>query len=217
MNRRPLLIVAALTSAAALSLSACSSGSKDKGSDKIAGAGGGDTKQSASPSPSATASADRPAISLPSDVKDDFENWEIGDATKDAVLTDAGGAQNAMNDAILKGDPNTSAMSFYYKDKALVSTVKWVQKWKDAGLTFTGTTSYFNPKVDLFGKNAAGVVFCSDETKAFNKNRKTGKVDHSAPGKDAFVLYNMRLEKNAQGVWQTAEGTSVRGSQSCMR
>lgn len=217
MNRRALLIVAALSSAAALSLSACSSGSKDKGSDKIAGAESGDTKQPASPSASASVPSDRPAISLPGDVKDDFENWKTGDTTKDVVLADASGAQNAMNDAILKGDPDTSAMSFYYKDKALVSTVKWVQKWKAAGLSFTGTTSYFNPKVELFGKSAAGVVFCSDETKAFNKNRKTGKVDHSAPGKDAFVLYNMRLEKNAQGVWQTADGTSVRGSHSCMR
>ncbi|WP_229882199.1 hypothetical protein [Streptomyces alanosinicus] len=209
--------MAALTSAAALSLAACSSDSKAKDSGKIAGAGSGDTKESTSPSPSVSASDDRPAISLPRDVKDDFENWKTGDATKDAVLTDASGAQNAMNAAILKGDPNTSAMSFYYKDEALVSTVKWVQKWKDAELSFTGTTSYFNPKVELFGKNAAGVVFCSDETKAFNKNRKTGKVDHTAPGKDAFVLYNMRLEKNAQGVWQTTVGTSVRGSQSCMR
>ncbi|MFJ2610213.1 MULTISPECIES: hypothetical protein [unclassified Streptomyces] len=217
MYRRPLLIVAALTTTAALSLSGCSGDSHDQGSDKIAGAGSGGTQQSASPRASASASSGRPAISLPGDVKDEFEGWKTGDTTKDTILADAGAAQDAVNEAILKGDANTSALSFYYKDNALLSTVKWVQKWKDSGLSFTGTTSYFDPKVSMFGKDAAGVVFCSDETKAFNKSRKTGEVDRSAPGKDAFVLYNMRLEKNAHGVWQTADGTSVRGNQSCVR
>ena len=65
MNRRPaLLAVAALTTAAALSLSACGGGDGDsKSDDKIEGAG-----STASEKPSPTASddgIDRPEIELP--------------------------------------------------------------------------------------------------------------------------------------------------------
>ncbi|WP_037627246.1 hypothetical protein [Streptomyces aureus] len=57
----------------------------------------------------------------------------------------------------------------------------------------------------------------ADETEAYNKDRKTEKVDRTPAGNDAFVLYDTRLAKTAQGVWQTSYGTSVRGSKTCVR
>ncbi|MFD9462600.1 hypothetical protein [Streptomyces sp. NPDC060027] len=218
MNRRSLPVAAAFAAATALLLTACGSGGDSpKDNDKIAGADNGGASKPASPSTSSADSADRPDITLPSDVKDEFEGWKTGDTKKDAILADAGRAQTATNDAIIKGTSNTPGMTFYYKGKALTSSAQWVQKWLDAGITYTGTTRYFSPKVEIFDNKSAGVSYCADETKAYNKNRKTKKVDRTPAGNDAYVLYNTRLEKNGQGVWQTSDGTSVRGSKTCVR
>ncbi|MEU4082916.1 hypothetical protein [Streptomyces aureus] len=210
-------VAAAFAATTALLLTACGgSGGAPKANDKIKDA---DQSTSSSPSPSASAAAgaSRPDITLPSDVHDKFEGWTTGDATKDAILADAGRAQTATNDAIIKGTPNTPGLTFYYKGKALNSSTRWVQKWLDAGITYTGTTRYYSPKVEVFDSKSAGVSYCADETKAYNKDRKSKKVDRTPAGKDAFVLYNTRLEKTGKGVWQTADGTSVRGSKTCMR
>jgi hypothetical protein len=217
LKRRSLPVAAAFAATTALLLTACGGGDDaPKANDKIAGADQGST-DSASPSASASDNADRPDITLPGDVKDEFEGWKTGDATKDAVLADAGRAQTATNDAIIKGTSDTPGLAFYYKGKALTSSAKWVQKWLDAGITYTGTTRYYSPKVEIFDSKSAGVSYCADETKAYNKDRKTKKVDRTPAGNDAYVLYNTRLEKTAQGVWQTSDGTSVRGSKTCVR
>ncbi|MGW3913688.1 hypothetical protein ACWEBX_19525 [Streptomyces sp. NPDC005070] len=217
MKRRALPVATAFAATTALLLTACGSGDDNpKANDKIAGADQGSTR-SATPSASPSDNADRPDITLPGDVKDEFEGWKTGDATKDAVLADAGRAQTAMNDAIIKGTSDTPGLAFYYKGKALTSSAKWVQKWLDAGITYTGTTRYYSPKVEIFDSKSAGVSYCADETKAYNKDRKTKKVDRTPAENDAYVLYNTRLEKTAQGVWQTSDGASVRGSKTCVR
>ncbi|MFI1356777.1 hypothetical protein ACH4TV_24830 [Streptomyces sp. NPDC020898] len=69
----------------------------------------------------------------------------------------------------------------------------------------------------MFDAKSAGVSFCADESKAYNKDRKTGQVDKSPADNDSYVLYNTRLEKSEQGVWQTTSGTSVRGSKTCVQ
>ncbi|MER5384223.1 hypothetical protein ABT040_28775 [Streptomyces sp. NPDC002688] len=218
MKRRSLPVAAAFAATTALLLTACGGGGDSpKDNDKIAGADNSRTSKPASPSASSSDSADRPDITLPSDVKDEFEGWKTDDTKKDAILADAGRAQTATNDAIIKGTSNTPGMTFYYKGKALTSSAQWVQKWLDAGITYTGTTRYYGPKVEIFDSKSAGVSYCADESKAYNKDRKTKKVDRTPAGNDSYVLYNTRLEKNGQGVWQTSDGTSVRGSKTCVR
>ncbi|MFE0511106.1 hypothetical protein [Streptomyces sp. NPDC058964] len=152
---------------------------------------------------------------MPSDVKDVYQNWKTGDAAKDAVLADTAGRIDATNDAILRGDTNAPGLSFYYRDKALNDAVAWVQAYLKANLSFTGTTRYYAPKVTLSGDATASVVYCSDESKGFNKNRKTNKVDRTPSKESPYVLYNTRLEKNGQDVWQTTNLISKRGDAAC--
>jgi hypothetical protein len=210
-------VATAFAATAALLLTACGGGDdKPEGNDEIVGADTGGPSATA-PSATPSGSADRPEITLPKGVEDVFERWQTGDAAKDAVLADAARAQTAINHAITQGKTDTPGLTFYYEGKALTTSVKWVQKWLDAGITYTGTTRYFNPKVELFDKKSAGVSFCADESKAYNKDRKTGKVDKSPATDDSYVLYNTRLEKNEQGVWRTTDGTSVRGSETCVQ
>ncbi len=209
-----------LTVAAALTLSACGGDSdsedtgKGRGNDKIAGADTG-TEASKTPGASASPVADRPTVELPSDVIDKYEDWKTGDDVKDAVLTDTAGRVDATNDAIVRGDSSAPGLPFYYRDKALTGAVEWVQEYRDANLSFTGTTRYFDPKVTLLGGTSAAVVYCADESKGFNKNRKTGKVDRTPSDESPYVLYDTHLEKSEKGVWQTTVLTSKRGDKTC--
>ncbi|WP_432081428.1 hypothetical protein [Streptomyces sp. WAC 04229] len=215
-RRRPALLAAlTLTAAAALTLSAC--GGDDNSSDekdKIAGADTGD-KPSASPSPSESKAGDRPEITFPSDAKNVFEGEKTGDATKDAVLAANALSVNAVDEAIFKGSTDTKALGFYNADKALSSSITYVQGYIDDNDTWIGVTRYFNRKVTLKGDDKAYVTYCSDESKSYIKNKKSGKVDRSAATADSYVLYNTALTKNAAGVWQTTDIASKRGDEAC--
>jgi hypothetical protein len=75
-----------------------------------------------------------------------------------------------------------AGLSFYYRDKALTDAVAWVQAYVDANLSFTGTTRYYAPEVTLGSDKSASVVYCSDESKGFNKDRKTKQGRQDAFG-----------------------------------
>ncbi|MFF4273318.1 hypothetical protein [Streptomyces sp. NPDC001536] len=216
MNRRPTLLAAlALTATAALTLSACGSddSSKDKDNDKIAGADTGKTSQS--PSPSASASEGRPKITFPSDAKNVFEYEKTGNAAKDAALADSTLSTNSVDEAIFEKSTGTKALGFYNADKALSAYITYVQKYIGDDETWVGETRYFNYKVTLSGGSKAYVTYCSDESKSYIKDRKTGKVDRSPATANAYVLYNTSLTKNADGVWQTTDIVSNRGNKAC--
>ncbi|MEV6765352.1 hypothetical protein AB0N16_32885 [Streptomyces sp. NPDC051105] len=215
MSRRSRLFACALTGAAiTLLVGGCGGSGGSTVDDDAAGGGAG---SSASASPSASAAADRPQVTLPSDVTDEYAGWKTGDAAKDAVLADVAARIDSTNDAILRGDTSAPGLSFYYRDKALSGAIAWIQAYLDADLSFSGTTRYFAPKVTLAsGKTTATVLYCSDESKGFNKNRKTGKVDRTPSDQNPYVLYDTRVEKNDSGVWQTTALTSHRGDTACV-
>ncbi|MFJ5897351.1 hypothetical protein ACIQFZ_18125 [Streptomyces sp. NPDC093064] len=216
MKRRSLPVAAALAATAALLTTACGGGGgNSKANDTIRGADTRDTQTSPSPGADASDDPHRPDITLPSDVKDDFESWHTGDPTKDAILADAGRAQTATNYAIVKGNPDEPALAFYRQGNALVSGARWVKSFVEAGITYTGTVRYYNPNVVIYSKTSAGVTFCTDESKAFNKDRKTHKVDKTPADNDSYVYYNTHLKRNKDDVWQTTELVSDRGSAKC--
>ncbi|MGW3197572.1 hypothetical protein ACWDBD_23870 [Streptomyces sp. NPDC001118] len=216
VKRRSLSVAAALAASAALLLTACGgSGGSSKANDKVAGADTGSPTTAAPSASTSTDSIERPQIKLPSDVTDKYENWKTGNASEDQVLADTARRIDATNDAILRGDTSARGLSFYYRDKALTDAVAWVQAYVKDNLSFTGTTRYYAPKVTLSGDSTASVAYCSDESKGFNKNRKTNKVDRTPSNQSPYVLYNTRLEKNKQGVWQTSNLISKRGDKTC--
>jgi hypothetical protein len=215
LKRRTLPVAVAFTASAALLLTACGGGDeKSEGNDKIAGADTGSTV-TASPSASPSGPADRPVITLPSGVENRFEGWKTGDPTEDAVLSDVAQTVNAVDDAILRGDTNSAAVAYYRQGSALVSAQKWIQAWLDEDLTFTGITRYFRPEVKVADEDTAAAVYCADESKAYNKDRKTGTVDKSPSDESPYVTYSTQLKKNSKGVWQTTDVVSKRGDKTC--
>ncbi|MFI7394759.1 hypothetical protein [Streptomyces tendae] len=219
MNRRCPTLLAALTLTAtvALTLSACGSDEKSsKGEDEIANADTGD-KPSASPTPpsSSTAAADRPKVELPSDLKLTFEGAETGDSAEDAVLADNAERMRAVDAAIAGMDPEGKALRFYNTGKALEAAVSWVGQFEKANATVTGQVRYFDREVELRDKTSAVLTFCADESKGFSKDKKTGKVAKTPVTKNSYVQYNTRLDRNADGVWQTSLILSTRGAAQC--
>ncbi|MFG3107235.1 hypothetical protein [Streptomyces tendae] len=219
MNRcRPTLLAAlTLTATVALALSACGSDENSgKGEDKIASVDTGD-KPSASPTPppSSTAAADRPKVELPSDLKLTFEGAETGDPVKDAVLADNAERMRAVDAAIAGTDPEGKALGFYNTGKALEAAVSWVGQFEKANAAVTGQVRYFDREVELRDKTSAVLTFCADESKGFSKDKKTGKVAKTSVTKNSYVQYNTRLDKNADGVWQTSQILSTRGTAQC--
>jgi hypothetical protein len=213
------LIAITLTAVTTLALSACgsdddsgNSGKKDNG--KIAGADTG-SETSASASPSRSAATGRPEITLSPDAKNVFEDQETGDTTKDDVLADAALSVNSIDEAIFEGSTGTEALKFYNTGKALSSSITYVQQYIDGNDTWVGETRYFDHKVTLRGEDKAYLTYCSDESKSYIKNKKTGKVDRDPTTKDSYVLYHTALTRNGAGVWQTNDIASERGAEEC--
>lgn len=209
---------AALTAAATLLLTGCGgSDGGDSGKDEIAGAGAG-SSASASPSASATAdSIERPKIELPKDIENVFEGGSTGDAKKDAVLADNERRINSIDEAITVDAEKHPALEFYSKKDALLSAASYVKSFYDNGRSFTGKTRYYDREVTFLEDGAAAVTYCMDATETYPKDRKSGKVDRSVEASPSdYVFYNTRLERNAQGVWQTTSVDSTEAAKRCM-
>lgn len=212
MARRALpTTMAALTTTAALLLSACGGGSGG-GSDDIKGADKGQSGRPASPSASTPAGAERPDITIPSSFRLTFENWTSSDPAEQAVLTDAKEELRAGYAAIIENDPDSEAVAFYDTEGIRGQTRKWIKSYTDKNLTVIGELPVFDPKVTLAenGRGAA-LTYCTDETEAKTRNRKTGEIEGNPAGTDPYVLYSLSLAKNEQGVWQNASVHGKRG------
>ncbi|MER6677107.1 hypothetical protein [Streptomyces sp. NPDC000983] len=216
MKRRPTALAAiALTAAAALTLSACGSDDDSpKENDKIAGADtGGDT--SASPTESAPASADRPKIELPSDLSYTFDWSKTGDQAKDAVLADTEQAIQAVDLAMVNQDALDEAYLYYYEGEAAASAEELIKAYVKEKARVTGAYRYYNPSVNVSGKNQASLLYCEDQGKAYDMYLETGKVNKTQITKNSYVLYITQLTKSDKGVWVTDKIQSQRGSDKC--
>ncbi|MGN5379755.1 hypothetical protein ACQ4WX_28480 [Streptomyces lasalocidi] len=217
MKSRSVPVATALAATAALLLTACGGGgNSSKDNDKIAGAGSDTANSSPSHSSSPSDGGSRPKITLPGDVHDVFTGWNTADPKTGLVLADSERRIDATNYALSQANPDEPSLGFYYTGDALVGAAQWVKQVKDAGLTLTGTTRYFDPRVNVYAANSATLSYCSFEGKAYGKSRKTGKIDTTPVTDKSYILYTARLGKSSKGVWQTSALRSDRGNKACM-
>jgi hypothetical protein len=213
--RRALSItVTTLTATAALLLTGCGGGDGDSTPDDIKGADSGAGSPSASASASAPAGVERPVITLPSSFQLTFENWSSSDVKEQAVLDDAKEELRAGYGAIIANNPDSEALAFYDTETGLSQSKKWIRTYTDKNVTVIGKLPAFDPKVTLVDSGdgrTASLRYCTDESKAYTKNRKTGKVVGNPVGTDPNVAYLVTFRKSAEGVWQNASVTSKRG------
>lgn len=213
MARSALTITAAtFTATAALLLTACGGGGDDSSSEDIKGADTGAGSSSPSASASAATGAGRPEITLPSSFRLTFENWTADDPARQAVLNDGKEQLRAGYAAIIADNPDSEALAFYDTEAGLSQDREWIKSYTDKGLTVIGELPVFEPEATLFAKETkAQLRYCTDESEARTKNRKTGKVEANPPGTDPKVAYTVTMQKNDQGVWQAVSTESKRG------
>lgn len=218
MNR-PLRLAtsaSALAVSTALLLTSCGgSDDESKDNDKIAGAEQEGGKESASPSASPAEDSGRPKVELPSDLTMTFEKPRTGDAVKKAVLADNAERMRAVNAAITGTDPKGDAVGYYNTGRALEAAVTWVEKFKSADLSLTGTVRYYDRQVTLKNKSTATLSFCADEGKGYTKKKKGDEINKTPVTKNSYVSYHTQLIKNDDGTWQTSQIISTRGAAQC--
>ncbi|MFI5687707.1 hypothetical protein [Streptomyces sp. NPDC051636] len=213
MTRRTLTLTT-LTTTAALLLTACGGSGGGKGDDiKGAATGSGSPSASASGWSPAPSDVKRPVITLPSNFQLTFENWTSSDPVKRAVLNDAKEQLRAGYAAITANKTKSEALSFYNTESGLLQVQQWIRTYTEKDLTVIGKLPIYDPKVSL-AKTGIGayLTYCSDESKAYSKDRKTGKEEGNPAGTDPHVFYAITLGKNAKGVWQTRSARSERGA-----
>ncbi|GAA1894756.1 hypothetical protein GCM10009753_24570 [Streptantibioticus ferralitis] len=212
VTRSTLPIAVALSTAAALLLSACGGGSPSKPSGKIAGA------QSNSPtaaSPSSAAPKGAPEIKLPSDVKVEIED-PSGDPATAEPSADLQYAIRALREGYAQGNGQVPSMLYAYGPDAGIYWSQLIKKFRDQDKTITGTYRYYSMKVKLTSGSTAAGSYCEDQRQAFAKDIKTGKVYKTTPSNDDFFLNTVKLTKD-QGVWKVAEASWKKGDSSCVR
>jgi hypothetical protein len=210
MRARTTLTASAIAAAAALLLTGCGGGSPS--SDKIAGAQG---PASTSPSAPSSSAANRPTFTFPADVKYVFEGGPTGEPVKDQILSDNEQRIKSLDYAVVTNNPKSPGLSFYSSGAALASGYQVVKEQLDAGYTITGTSRYYDLDVVSVSGNSAVVSYCTDQSQVFSKIRSTGKVLTTPATSDAYVLYNVRMQKDQAGVWQTTFVNSFQGDKKC--
>lgn len=212
MARRALTTTAVtLTATASMLLTACGGG--DSQSDDIKGADSGSSSPSASASSSAAPEVKRPVIKIPSSFQLTFENWTSSDPVEQAVLNDGKEQLRAGYAAIIENEPEGGdALAFYDTEAGLSQDREWIKSYTGKNATVVGELPVFDPQATLFAKKTkAQLRYCTDESKARTKNRKTGEVVGNPPGTDPKVAYVVTMQKSEQGVWQTVSTNSKRG------
>ncbi|MGW4375722.1 hypothetical protein ACWEJ7_18875 [Streptomyces albidoflavus] len=207
MARRTLPL-AALTAAAALTLTACGGSGEP---DDIKGAGG---SSSAEPSEQSEGSdKGRPSFTMPESFKLEFRDWRSDDPSEQAILDDGREQLRAGYAAIGEGDPDADYFAFYNTDVGLGGGKEWIKSYSDKNVTVIGELPVYDAKAALVGKgdNLASLTYCTDESEAYTENRETGKKVGNPEGTEPTVHYVTTLRKSEEGVWQTDNVKSERG------
>ncbi|MGY1435026.1 hypothetical protein [Streptomyces reniochalinae] len=200
--------------AAALLLGAC--GSDDDGSqDEIKGAGDNKPSKSAEPSKSSEPSPDdAPRYKLAKDAKNVFEDMETGDPKKDEALADNRRRIN-LTDRIITTGKNVDDLKNYAKRQAFVAASEYITAYADDKYSWAGVTRYYNHRVEFFSDTKAQITYCVDDSKANDKNLKTGKLDHYDSGKKRDTLETNRVEQNKNGIWQAYSSKRKQEAKEC--
>jgi hypothetical protein len=200
MRARPTaLTAAALAATAALTLSACGGGSGD-GDSTISPTPPATTASTAPPTTAATPAGEPltidPALTLPADLKLNFDWQQPSDHTQAIALVTAANFMQSVIHGVVKQNPKDSGLVTYSAGDARTFGTDYVQQYIDHKWTVTGTDHYYDPKVDVTSSKAsAQVTFCENQSKIFSKDIKTGKVFTTPESDSSYVSYAIVVAK----------------------
>ncbi|MFD0307564.1 hypothetical protein [Streptomyces sp. NPDC127119] len=211
MKRRSLPVAAALAATAALLLTACGGGDdKSSDNDKIAGADQESKKptKSAEPAGAAEDSPDGVDVSLPKDMNLVFD-WEKPKAKNEAAaMDDAANYIRAIFRGVDKRTAKEAAVTTYSTGDGLHYAQVQIDDRLDGGRTSTGTRRYYDvsTRSSANGKSVE-VAFCSDASKFYGKEVKTGKVLKTEPSPEDFSHFRIIMVQfpTSDSLWQASK------------
>ncbi|OWA09296.1 hypothetical protein B9W62_16225 [Streptomyces sp. CS113] len=211
MARSALTMTAATFAAtAALLLTAC--GGEDSSPDDIKGAETGASTSSPSASASGAAGVKRPDVSLPEDLKLVFDFEKPSDADAAAALDDAANYIRALNHGITEQDVKDPAYGFYSAAGAARYAESQIQEYVDGGWTLTGEDRYYQAETSPVGEGEKAksilVTFCEDQSKAYGKEVKTGKVHRTEESLASYQKFSLLMAPQQDSpVWRAQQIT----------
>ncbi|MFB7652004.1 MULTISPECIES: hypothetical protein [unclassified Streptomyces] len=203
------MTTATFTATAALLLTACGGGDESSPED-IKGAGGG--SPSASASASGGADVKRPDVSLPKDLKLVFDFEKPSDADAAAALDDAANYIRALNHGITEQNAKDPAYGFYSAAGAARYAQSQIEEYVNGGWTLTGEDRYYQAETSPVGegKNAKSILvtFCEDQSKAYGKEVKTGKVQRTEESLASYQKFSLLMAPQQDSpVWRVQQIT----------
>ncbi|MFF0007989.1 hypothetical protein ACFYQT_31755 [Streptomyces tibetensis] len=212
MKRRPLPVAVAMTTVAALLLTACGSGDdKSSDNDKIAGAGQAAETPKESASGSGAPAGDKPDgvdLSLPSDMDLVFDWDRPKDKNEAAAMDDAANYVRAIYHGVYKRTSNDAAVTAYSTGDGLHYAKTQIDSRVDGGWTATGTRRHYQATTRSApnGKSVE-VAFCVGSSKFFGKEVKTKKILTSKPSIADFDYFRIVMVKFPTGtdLWQASK------------
>ncbi|MCM3299097.1 hypothetical protein [Streptomyces sp. R02] len=222
MKRRSLPTAAAFAAAATLMLTACGGGGDQSGdSDKIAGAGQGAEKPTKSAEPSGAPAEDKPDgvdVSLPKDMNLVFDWEKPKDKNEAAAMEDAGNYLRAIYRGVDKRTTKDAALTAYATGEGLHYGEVQINEWIKGGWTGTGTRRHYDATTrSASNGDSVEVAFCSDASKFYGKEVKTGKVLKTEPSLKDFGYYKIIMVKVPTGkdLWQASTVDVETGVEKC--
>jgi hypothetical protein len=210
---RSSLPAAAVTAAASvLLLAACGGGSGNSASPT-----GSASATATTASPTQAPGPDAPKFAIPSDMKIDFSGFTSSDPTNKAVLLDATYAATSVveMEALGKLAETPNLKRFFTGDHGAALADQMISYAK-TGKVATGAIRYYEPKVTV-DKTAGSVnvFFCEDQSKAYDKDAKTGKVTVTKPSPQSYNSWTYVMSKASSGEWQVFDYSWVHGVRKC--
>jgi hypothetical protein len=106
-------------------------------------------------------------------------------------------------------------MRYAYTGYAGVYWSQRIAEVKKAGQTITGTYRYYRIDAQASGSGMLA-HYCEDQSKAFGKDLKTGKVNRNTPSAKSYLYYTADLIKNSTGTWQVSQINWTKGAKECV-
>ncbi|MBQ0848380.1 hypothetical protein J8N05_09160 [Streptomyces sp. BH-SS-21] len=213
MTRRSLPVAAALAATAALLLTACGGGDdKSSDNDKIAGADQESKKptKSAEPAGSSEDSPDGVDVSLPKDMKLNLVfDWDEPKAKNEvAAMDDAANYVRALYRGVGKRTAEDAAVTAYSTGEGLRYAEVQINEWLKGDWTATGTRRNYDATTrSTANGNSVEVAFCTDSSKFYAKEVKTGKVLKTEPSLEDFSYFKIIMVKypTSDQLWQASK------------
>ncbi|MER7865893.1 hypothetical protein ABTZ90_02285 [Streptomyces cellulosae] len=222
MKRRTVPVAAAFAAAATLMLTACGGGDDASGdSDKIAGADQGTEKPSKSTAPSGAPAQDKPDgvdVSVPKDMNLVFDWEKPKNKNEAAAMGDAANYLRAIYRGVDKRTPKDAALTAYATGEGLRYGEVQINEWIKGGWTATGTRRHYDATTrSASNGSSVEVAFCSDASKFYGKEVKTGKVLKTEPSLKDFGYYKIIMIKvpTGDGLWQASKVYVETGVEKC--